>query len=106
MESCLEPCTTLHLSTETPGQGQKATKRQICCARCDHPIGARRIRYQITDTGRVLCGGCVALGQLAHEDEFPRCPHTWHDLHDHDLQLCTRAAAAVLGMSREQGAHR
>ena len=66
------------------------------CARCGRHIG-KTASHCLTEGGRVLCTRC--LGRDAHADLFPDCGVRWHDVHDHDGSLGSRAGiAAVLGL--------
>ena len=67
------------------------------CARCHRRIAKRGLHHLIDGTAIVICGRC--LGRDAHADLFPDCPKQWHDMHDHDAAMGTRAGiAATLGL--------
>lgn len=65
------------------------------CDECSRQIGLKA-NHSITETGVLLCGGCVfsmSGTRGLHAKYHPDCEHDWHDLWDHPVTSATRAGA-------------
>jgi len=62
---------------------------------CNRIIGKTRNHYAIgagpVTEDRIICVRHINDTQGMHTRFFPGCPHSWHDLHDHESLSGTRA---------------
>lgn len=80
-------------TTQRADRGEKANPRDaIACAVCRRKIPRDALHNVLSKSEYVLCSSC--LGRISlHRRFYPQCPHDFHDLLDHPVTSCTRAAA-------------